>query len=124
MDRAKELYPEINVEYGSAFDIPFSSKSFDSVFCKAVLEHQHPEEYPQIVYEMCRVAKTQLLLVFFLSPTKKRKINNPGSYWHNIYSKDEIIDVCLSLYRCQSLQVIEGLGVDKDHAVYLVKLDG
>ncbi|GAH37564.1 unnamed protein product, partial [marine sediment metagenome] len=65
--QARKLNPEIDVRLGSAFSLPFSDRSFDTVFCKSVLEHQHPMEYPKIVREMARVAKKQVIIAFFMA---------------------------------------------------------
>lgn len=121
--QARKLNPEINVRFGSAFDLPFSDGSFSTVFCKAVLEHQHPDDYPKIVREMARVAEKQVIIGFFMAPRAKRTIllTKKEGLYANRYSKEEIIALLESLDGFKSLRIVEGLGPRRD-AVYVVTL--
>ena len=125
LKRAREINPEIDVRHGSAFDIPFKDKSFDTVFCKSLLEHQHPDEYHLIVREMARVAKKQVILAFFKNPRAVRKIifTKKERLYSNIYSKKEIVALIKALDGFKKLDTVEGLGKRKD-ALYIVNLGG
>lgn len=120
---ARELNPEIDVRIGSAFDLPFPDGSFSTVFCKAVLEHQHPDDYPKIVREMARVAEKQVIIGFFMAPRGKTTIllTKKEGLYANRYGKKEVVDLIESLDGFKSLRIIEDLGPRKD-AVYIVTL--
>lgn len=120
--QARKLNPEIDVRLGSAFSLPFSDRSFDTVFCKSVLEHQHPMEYPKIVREMARVAKKQVIIAFFMAPGGERiLLTKKEGLYANRYSKNEMISLIESLNGFRSLRMIERLGSRKD-AVFIVTL--
>jgi len=121
--QAKKLNPEIDVRFGSAFDLPFPVGSFSTVFCKAVLEHQHPDEYPKIVREMARVAERQVIIGFFMAPRGKTAIllTDKEGLYANRYSKQEVIALLESLDGFKNLKIVEGLGSRRD-AVYIVTL--
>lgn len=121
--QAKKLNPEINVRFGSAFDIPFPNGSFSTVFCKAVLEHQHPDDYPKIIREMFRVAEKQVIIGFFMAPRGKTTIllTKKEGLYANRYGKKEVVALIESLDGFKKLRIIEDLGPRRD-AVYIVTL--
>lgn len=53
--KAKELHPHISVVQGSAFDLPFSDRSFDLVYTSGVLMHISPKNLPEVLNEIYRV---------------------------------------------------------------------
>lgn len=122
LEQARKRNPEIDVRFASAFSLPFSDGSFDTVFCKAVLEHQHPGEYPRIVREMARIAKKQMLIGFFMAPGAKPliQISKKEGLYANRYGKSEVIALIKSLDGFKSLGIIEKLGPRRD-AVYIVE---
>lgn len=121
--QARKLNPEIDVRYGSAFKLPFPDNSFSTVFCKALLEHQHPAEYPKIVKEMARVAKKQIIIGFFMAPGAERHIllTKKEGLYANRYSKKEVADLAKNLKGFKDLRIIEKLGPRRD-AVYIIVL--
>lgn len=121
--RARELNPEIDVRFGSAFDLPFPDGSFSTVFCKAVLEHQHPDDYPKIVREMARVAEKQIIIGFFMAPGGKTAIllTKKEGLYANRYGKKGVVDLIEGLDGFKGLRIVEGLGPRRD-AVYVVTL--
>ena len=122
LTQARKLNPEIDVRYGSAFNIPFEDKSFDTVFCKAVLEHQHPDEYHLIVRDMVRVARRQVILAFFHRPRKREVIRyTKENLYSNTYKKSDVIDLIKSLKGFKRLRIIENLGPRKD-VVYILDI--
>jgi len=53
----------LNVEYGNGMNIDFNDKSFDIVFCQAVLVMNKKEDFKQIIKEMIRVAKKEVIMI-------------------------------------------------------------
>jgi len=101
VDASKEHNPGINTRWASMLDLPFGDRSYDTVYCRAVLEHMHPLEWPLGVKEMWRVCDKQMILAFFnCSPERKRafvSFNNSSaeqaSILERMKSKTEGLDV-------------------------------
>ena len=72
VDQARVLYPELDIRVASMLDLPFDDGEFDTVYCRAVLEHMHPEEWPHGVVEMYRVASKQIIVGLYLRPDTKQ----------------------------------------------------
>jgi len=123
LTQARKLNPEIDVGHGSAFNLPFEDNSFDTSFCKAVLEHQHPKEYHLIVRELVRVAKKQVILAFFHRPrdTEIIRFVEEEQLYSNTYKKDDVIALIKSLNGFKKLEIVENLGSRKD-AVYILDI--
>ncbi len=68
----------IDVHLASALDIPFEDCSFDTVFCKDLLEHIHPDDVLTVIREMIRVARKQVLIVWFLPPKPQGRVWDRG----------------------------------------------
>ena len=67
--KANELYPEADIKIANVLDLPLNDESFDTVYCKALLEHMHPKEWPSAVVEMWRVAKKQMIIALYSRPS-------------------------------------------------------
>jgi ubiquinone/menaquinone biosynthesis C-methylase UbiE len=88
------------IKLGSIEDIPYKMK-FDLVYCKAVLEHLRYYEYALL--EMNRVAKKEVMVVFFRNPREddreicviKREIT--GKLYEADYNNKDIDRVIESL---------------------------
>lgn len=87
-------------------DFPLNDSQFDCVFCKDVLEHL--KDYKKTLSEMIRVAKKEVIIGWFISPSENEKIN----YWeeedlyHNEYSKSEIESILNSNEKVKSFEWI------------------
>lgn len=57
IEKAKESSKNINIIYGSAFDIPFKDNYFDLIFTSGVLIHINPKNIAEALKEIYRVAK-------------------------------------------------------------------
>lgn len=68
--RAKELYPEIDARAASVLNLPFPDTSFNTAYCRALLEHLHPKEWPIAVREMWRVTRRQMIICLYQKPIK------------------------------------------------------
>ncbi len=62
IDRARELYPGIDIKQGRVWHLPFKDGSFDVVWCKGVVQHLPTGTYPEALDEMWRVTKTLLMV--------------------------------------------------------------
>jgi ubiquinone/menaquinone biosynthesis C-methylase UbiE len=103
--QAKELYPELDIREANVLKLPFDDGKIDTVYCRAMLEHMHPEEWPHGVVEMWRVADKQMIIGLYLRPnmqtyngpilppppTKKR-----GAYT-NRRNQDHLLKLCAIL---------------------------
>ncbi len=59
IEKIKNIYPEIDAEVGDACNLPYPDKSFDVVYCNAVIEHVgNPEKQRKMASEIMRVSKS------------------------------------------------------------------
>ena len=76
---------------GRAQNLPCQDSSYDIVYARHLLEHL--DSYQDAIKEMIRVAKKEVLIVFFSSPEKsfddkgEAVILNGYSVYQNRYSK-------------------------------------
>jgi pseudaminic acid biosynthesis-associated methylase len=57
VQRAKEFTQNINIIFGSGFDVPFKDNYFDVVCTNGVLIHIAPDDLPKLMAEMVRTSK-------------------------------------------------------------------
>lgn len=67
VEEAKEK--GIDCVHGSIEELPFKDKSFDIVTARHILEHL--DYYEKAISEMCRVAKKEVIVIFFLPLREK-----------------------------------------------------
>ena len=123
LDRAKKLYPNVEVKFGNALDLPYEDGTFDVVYCKDLLEHLPPDEYKQATREMWRVARKKVMIAFFKAPThaKTRYKKNKREYYVNRYNKTEITKFLHSLPNIADLKITENIGYNNAALYELVK---
>lgn len=107
LEHAEKLYPEIKVHHGSVLSLPFPSRSFDTVFCKSLLEHIHPDDWPKALSEMLRVASKQLAIGFFRPPGKEYRWYQRGGSGelYVTYKKDDLLKIIEGYPRFQGLKI-------------------
>ncbi len=59
VDVAEDLHPDV---VGNVLELPFADKSFDVVCAFEVLEHLPFEQFDKAVLELCRVARTHIVI--------------------------------------------------------------
>jgi SAM-dependent methyltransferase len=74
----KNIYDKIVI--CSAKKLPFPNKSFDTVLCIEVIEHLEQKDVPNLLEEMDRVAKKQIILSTPKDPLNKRFLPYGGKY--------------------------------------------
>lgn len=100
--RFKELHPEADVRLASSLNLPFEDESFDVVYSGGVIQHMHPDEYPEAIREMWRICKKGLILT-----TSKRftpRVNviqklRGGQVYDNHYGMTPFLHIIRSLPR-------------------------
>lgn len=105
-----DLKSRINFRIGSAYELPYESRSFDLVVCCEVLEHL--SEPQRALAELCRVTRRFVLLSTPREPLWRILNAARGRYWSawgntpghiQHFSSREL--VALARQRLQSLQV-------------------
>lgn len=90
----------IDVKQGSIELIDYQDNSFDVVYCRHILEHL--EHYKKAITETIRVAKKEVLVVFFMKPSDKQEdvidlgFLDGHSVYHNKYSASKFQQYVLS----------------------------
>jgi ubiquinone/menaquinone biosynthesis C-methylase UbiE len=104
VDKAKEK--GIPALLGRIQESPCSDSAFDVVYSRHILEHL--ENYQDAIKEMVRVAKKEVLIVFFIAPDKsatdRSNVISVGGYftYQNRYSKAKIEAFLGSLEKVKS----------------------
>lgn len=82
----------IECDHGNIEQLPYEDKSFDVVTARHILEHL--DYYEQAIREMCRVAKYEVVIVFFLPPQEEEVLekdkNLKGAVNVNKYGKSKL----------------------------------
>jgi len=109
---ARELYPEVNVIHGDAFDLLFEDASYHTGYCKDLIEHLPPEGYKKVIKEMWRVTIKLMMISFSMPPKDNPTVYNltKFGYYQNNYNKEEIIGFLEGLEGLDSLKIIENIG--------------
>jgi len=110
--RAKELYPGIDARVGTAYNLEFTDGSYDSVYCKDLLEHLPPYGYEAVLREMWRVMRKLMMISFYL-PTNnlptKYNLTVSGHYEQS-YNEREIVDFIGDLENFDGLEIVRSVG--------------
>ena len=121
--RVKELYPGIDARVGTAYDLPFPDGSYDSVYCRALLEHLPPPGenppigYKQVLNEMWRVARKLMMVIFYI-PTNNRPQNynyTHAGHYEQAYNTQELTNFI------KNLKGFKGLEIQLIRLVWLVR---
>lgn len=81
-----------NIKPGKIDEIPFGDSEFELVYCRHVYEHL--PRIDQAVKEMVRVAKLEVIVVFFMRPGKEDYLTRErDGLWQNWWSKQRVEDL-------------------------------
>lgn len=98
------------VKHGEITALPYSHESFDVVFTRHVLEHL--PDYREALRECVRVAKHEVLILWFIPPgDTPDKINLADGLYHNAYNRSDLERFLYGLDRVGGLRW-EMLGMD------------
>ena len=100
----------ISVTRGSIEKIPFEDSTFDVCYARHLLEHL--EYYKKAIAEMVRVARREVLIVFFMKPTYNpdriySEIDMGCQLYYNHYNKLGIEKYLKSLFKVKKFEVWE-----------------
>ena len=95
----------INVVQGSIENIPYESSKFDVAYSRHILEHL--PYYEAAINELIRVAKKEVLVVFFIRPTFDDIINyekvDGHMIYHNHYDRQKLQNFVTSNKKVRSI---------------------
>lgn len=128
LEHAKTLYPKINVRVGDILSIPYPDMSFDTVYCKDVLELMPPEQWKIAINELWRVSRRLMMIAFCEPPwddptnhftIKRGKLVS----WVSHYNKSEFMEFLINLPQAESVEAREPIKSlsNRDLALYLVR---
>lgn len=97
----------IPVRQGSIEDIPCLNSSFDVCYSRHILEHI--PYYEKAIQELIRVAKFEVLIVFFIKPTDEpdKIVFDSDLDWliyHNYYNRQKLEEYVLKNPRTKSIE--------------------
>ena len=84
-----QMNEKIPIRPGSIEDIPYPDSGMDLVYARHILEHLPKIEQP--LNEMIRVARLEVIVVFFMRPGPETYLTRErDGLWQNWWSKDSI----------------------------------
>jgi len=107
---AKKLYPEIDARVATAYDLPVPDGSYDTVYCKDLLEHLQPDGYKKALREMWRATRKLMMIAFYVPPRNKPTLYNLTSMgvYENWYNAQELENFIRSLGNFNGLKIEMG----------------
>jgi len=105
--------------YGSMRRLEYDNNSFDTVFCRSVIEHLPPHEVFNSIMQMVRVASKQVILDFYRPPwdNQTKLFKAPSGCWANTYNKQEINGYLL-IAGAKTVEIIENIGEKTVHTIF------
>lgn len=136
LDHAIDLYVENTYEFpkfqqGYVEEMPFQDGEFDVVILRHILEHL-AEGYELAIKEALRVAKKEVIVVFFLDPSTETEDDisesdpdgNGCTYFWNTYSWSKFVDFLAPMgYKMSRHRVVTPGAAHADTIVRIIKDD-
>ena len=112
IEAAEQLNPNVDVRQGNITNLEFKDESYDTVYCRNVLEHLNPDEWTEAISEMWRVARMQILMGFFIIPDIEpiKYIQDEYGFHNNKYNITEIFEFCISLDKVRMWELVQDVG--------------
>ena len=89
VEQARKLCPDMDIQQGSAFELPFEDRSFDLVFTSGVLIHISPDDLPKAVGEVYRCSGSYIWGFEYYAdePTSLPYRGKEGLLWKRDFSR-------------------------------------
>ena len=126
LDHAKILYPEINVCTGNIIDGIYPDNSFDTVICINTFVNFNPREYREILSQLIRISRKQVLIVFEKLPWYKPMTVKKGRHFYTVrYNHDDLVSQIESKGKVKNLRVIKIKDGERmrSEAIYQITID-
>jgi len=108
IDYARELYPEIDVCLGNIIDGIYPDSSFGTVICINTFVNFNPEERHEILNQLIRISRKQVLIVFEKEPWDKPMVIKKGKYFYTVrYNKEDLINQIKINGKVKDLEIIK-----------------
>lgn len=94
-------------------NLPLADDSYDCVYCREVIEHL--PYYEKTINEFIRIAKKEIVIVFFIKPDNREDLVN---YWeeedlyHNRYNKEKLELFILNNIKVDKLLWVSAIDLD------------
>lgn len=118
VNKAKEA--GINAELSNVDKLSDTDNSKDVVYIRHIVEHL--PHYDTTIKEALRVAKQEVLLIFFITPTNApHMINWNGELFHNHYNRKQFVEFLKTLPEFDRFETEE---VDEETIYHIYKKNG
>jgi len=127
LEHARKLYPEVDTRQGSILNIPFPTRSFDTVFCKSLMMHLNPKDMPKAIAEMMRVASRYAIIGFRRAPgntyLKQIRYKDQGGCFYVTYLREDVEKAIKANSSFKSLEILPSKPYrGSAGAIYLIEL--
>lgn len=101
------LLKKLPVSFGHAEDLPCADSSFDIVYARHLFEHL--KYYKKALAQMIRIAKQEVLIVFFLAPNDAQdnldyKLQDKTALFNNRYNKQKLEQYVMSFEKVDRIE--------------------
>jgi len=127
LDHAKEVHPEIEVCHGNIIDGIYPDGTFDAVICINTFVNFKPEEYHDILNQLIRIARKQVLIIFEKEPWDDPMAIKKGEHFYTIrYNREDLVTKIENNEKVKDLQIIniENGEIMRSETIYKISLKG
>lgn len=126
ISHAKLLYPEINVCLGNIVDGIYPDDSFDTVICINTFVNFNPEERHEIIKQLIRISRKQVLIVFEKEPWSKPMQIKKGEFFYTVrYNKYDLEKIIKTNNKVKDLKIIKienGESI-RSESIYIIRMN-
>ena len=112
IENFKRIHPEADVSVHSSLSLPFPPESFDVVYAGGMIQHMHPDDYPEAIESMWKICRRGLILTtskFFTKKTDIIQKVRKDKVYDNHYGKEPFLKIIHSLPRFKSVKFHENI---------------